>query len=405
MSDLLTTLFCMLAVFALADFFGSRQTKHLALSGIWTLLALLTKESSVHLLLLVPMCVLIEAGRNFRRDWRFGVFALLMLAAGGALLTVRLMSGTGIHGFQTLSQMVSHFPDWEQIRAKRASLSEIAPNLVLFLAGCGYLSSRRCRASATAQLYVGLSVAWLVSIVAFEFMSPAPALDRYLMPALIPLTMLVGSLLYAMRDSFIKNNRFVAGLLPAVIVAAVVLTAPATPNRGIRGYATAARSIPLQTDLVTLISSSSFGEGAFIAERLLADRHQQGIVLRGSKVLANSDWHDTNYQLLKKSPSEISAYLCEVPVHYVVIDTLLVQDSELTSDRELLQRAIEEHPADFRPVGRFPVSKGGIEINDAIVVYENVAARGRPHESLRVERENSVGNGLQIKNIPSTDDS
>ena len=398
MSDLLTVLFCMLAVFAFADFIGSRRSYHLALAGMWSLLAMLTKETSAHLLLLLSACGIFAAGKNFRRDWRPGVFGLLILVAGGGLLAVRLFSGTGIHGFQNLTQLYADLPNWEQIRAKLATIDSIAPVLVIFLAGCGYLCSIGFRTTPEARLNARLCVAWLGAIVVVYLVSPAQ-IGRYLMPALIPLTMLVGSLFDAMRKSMSDNPRIAPSLLPAIIVVAVALTAPPMPSRGIRGYATVAQSIPIQPGLVTLISSSSFGEGAFISERLLADRRQAGIVLRGSKVLANSDWNNTNYQLLKKSSAEVYAYLCEVPVQYVVIDKLLVLSSELSPDRDLVQRAMEEHPADFRPIGHYPVFKDGTAYDDALIVYENVSAKGRPPEALRVERDNHTGEVVRIQNI------
>jgi len=244
------------------------------------------------------------------------------------------------------------------------------------------VASARQHVSNDVNIHIRLWIAWLGAIVLFILASPAPPNSRYFMPALVPLTMLVAHLLSWMHERI--RSRAAAWVAPMIASAAIIVTAPAMTWLGMRGYGPAACAVPIAPDVVTLISSDASGEGAFICERLLADRQQEGIVLRGSKVLATSDWRGTDYHLLKKTVAEMKAYLCEVPVHYVVLDTH-PGEYDVTPDRELLQQTLAEHSPEFREVGRFRLVQGDFAYEDAVTVFENLQARGRRLESIQME--------------------
>jgi hypothetical protein len=70
---------------------------------------------------------------------------------------------------------------------------------------------------------------------------------------------------------------------------------------------------------VTLIAAGALHEGAFVSEMALRDRHLDRIVLRGSKVLASSDWSGRHYRALFSNP-EIAGYLDVTRVETVLIE-------------------------------------------------------------------------------------
>ena len=397
MSDLLTVLFSTMAAFAIADFLTNRRSRHLLLAATWTFLALLTKETAIHVLLFVPAAVAVVDGRKILRDWRYVAFAVALIALGGGFLVFRLHSGLGIHGYQNAGQLLSAMTHLDNSRKVFGSFFGVAPPVVFVLAACAVVAAVRRQASAEVNIHVRLWTTWLGAIVLFFLTSPAPPASRYFMPALIPLTMLVADLLHTMHSRM--SSRVAAWVVPSVVTAAVIFTAPEMAWRGMRGYAPVARSISIAQDVVTLISSDAGGEGAFICERLIADRDQRGIVLRGSKVLASSDWRGTDYQLLKRTIAEMHAYLCDVPVHYIALDTH-PGEFDATPDRELLQKTLEEFPQEFRPVERFRLAQGDVPFEDAVTVYENLNARGRRPESIQMEIRHARNRTLELQQIP-----
>lgn len=403
MSDLLTTLFCAVATFELIDFLLTRRSRHLALGMVWTVLALLTKETAIHLLLLAPVAFVIVDRGKVVRDWRYGILVTVILTLGGGLLLIRLFSGLGVHGYHDLNDLLRRMTQVKDYGAVISAFLEIAPGFVLFLAACGVVASECRRVCDETTVHVRICVAWIGVVVIFFLVSPAPPGGRYFMPALIPLTMLVAHLFYALRDSFMNRSRLAGRLIPTTVAAAAILTSPQANEGGVRGYLPLAKAIPVEADTVSLISSNAFGEGAFVSDRLLVDRKQLGVVLRGSKVLATSDWHGTDYRLLRNNASDIHAFLRDTPVHYIVLDLHRFSNTQLSADRELLRRALEEHPQEFRTIGRFPVLRGSTTYEDAVVVYENLGTKGRRAESLSLQLNNGLGQTLKLeRHSPAT---
>jgi hypothetical protein len=396
MSDVLTLLWCMLAVFAIADFVMSRHTRSLLAAVLWSLLAFLTKENSLHLLIFLPAVVIIAGRGSLRRDW--GVYAgILAVCAGGVgLLALRLLSGSGIHGFQGFGQLLSHTIRFQDGRDVLAAFFRIAPAGVFVLAALGCLANELRYASSEKRLHARLAAAWLLAIILFFLVVPAPATARYYMPALVALTMLFAHSLYELREWLdpISHSAAIAAPMVVCLVAAVHGNHRVPP--GMRGFANVAQSIPVRPNLVTLISSDPFGEGSFVVERLMADRERSGIVLRASKVLSSSDWHGERYQLLKNTSDDIYAYLAETPVHYVVLDGYVPPVGGPSPDQKLLRQAIEEHPCEFVPVRSFQRFRGDTRYENSIVVYKNVAAKDRSPGVIHLDLRHTLRRPLEL---------
>jgi hypothetical protein len=75
----------------------------------------------------------------------------------------------------------------------------------------------------------------------------------------------------------------------------------------------------LDAQKIWLVAGTSAFEGALIAEVALRDRGMDHIVLRASKMLARSTWVGANYRLFFAGPAEVSGFLDEAHVGWIVV--------------------------------------------------------------------------------------
>jgi hypothetical protein len=75
----------------------------------------------------------------------------------------------------------------------------------------------------------------------------------------------------------------------------------------------------LDPQKIWLVAGTPVFEGAVIAETALSDRAMDHIVLRASKMLARSTWIGANYRLFFDGPTEVSEFLDEAHVGWIVV--------------------------------------------------------------------------------------
>lgn len=102
----------------------------------------------------------------------------------------------------------------------------------------------------------------------------------------------------------------------------------------------------LDAQKIWLVAGTSAFEGALIAEVALRDRGMDHIVLRASKMLARSTWVGANYRLFFAGPAEVSGFLDEAHVGWIV-----VRESEsVFPDIPQLKTTIHANPNTWRNV-------------------------------------------------------
>jgi hypothetical protein len=97
-----------------------------------------------------------------------------------------------------------------------------------------------------------------------------------------------------------------------------------------------------------LVSSSSWGEGAFIAVASLAERRPASFIARATKVLAETGWSGEGYHLLTPTVDAVSRRLDELAIEIVILHTPLHHQAR--PHHVLLQDAVRASPA-WRPCG------------------------------------------------------
>jgi len=356
MSDLLVSLFMFLAAMSFADFLDSGRPRHTVWFVLWSTLAILTKGNGAALGIFALFAP-VFAGRLscFRSKWFWiSGIAAGVLTAPFYLWTQRLHVAYPADT-AALAQGALHITRRFLILS---SLPGFLPPLVFLIALTGIALAwfRGTNSSEAAAL------ALILSQVVFLLILPLTKESRYFMPSAAAIM-----LLYA-RGMTVFGRR----LGPVAIAAACFAVCGLSQVDRVDGYRPAVDSIPYSSQgAVILVASDAPGEGAIVAERLEHDHALAGLVLRGSKVVAESTWSGSGYRLILRDPAEALDYLQSVPVRYVVIDRSAARNPH----RDLIEKTMLSAPEVFPLRGRFLIAGAR---SGEILVFENLRAAGRP---------------------------
>ena len=97
-----------------------------------------------------------------------------------------------------------------------------------------------------------------------------------------------------------------------------------------------------------LVSSASWGEGAWIAVSSLAERRPASFVMRATKVLALTGWSGEGYRLVTPTQDAVSRRLDELAVDIVILHTPV--NHQARPHHTLLQSTMSVNPA-WSPCG------------------------------------------------------
>ena len=401
MSDMLVCLGTLLAVFAFSDFLESPGRKHAAAFVFWSSVSILTKPSAMALAVFVPVCVLLTRQITVLKNWRLWAAgaAIGVLTAPWYLWT--WAQGMGLHTHGSISRMVgASVRIGRRYHASDALLSAASWWLVVVsVLGCLSIvvASRHQTADRDGGRFDAFAaIALCCGTILFLFAAPINSAPRYFLPFLAGMMVLYARGLETLLRRMPGPKPFVWSVA-SCLIALAVLTAPGSVTTPVTGYAAAAESFgDPHPGRVTLVSSNPRGDGAFVAERLLRNRHRSEFVLRASKVVEQSSWSGGSYRVRFSTTEQLSKYLNSVPVHYIVIDDFGHRSDAKLTHHELLKELLVVSPEQYPLVAGFPVDCQGRRHEDAIRVYENRSVRGRRPIRIELDMKASLGRSLQL---------
>jgi hypothetical protein len=398
MPDLLASLLMLLAILAFADARIRGQGRFLVAFAAWTSAAVLTKESALTLILFAPVMLILAKPNALaarKKAWRVAAIAaaamaipLLIYPVSGVWRLRGLPQAVGVASFRSQLQMLMSFFAGASI-------------IVFLVAVCAVFNAlRRWKSLGDSErgIHFLAALVWLVITLACQLVTRNVIEDRYFLPALFALVIVFAeglqSLIEAMEARFRRPWPVLAAA--CLTLACILSTPPLTlPRR--TGYAQIAASIPYDSlGPVILVSSDSLGEGALIAERLLADPARAGLVLRASKMLASSNWLGTDVKLRMDSANQIRAFLDSEPVNYIVVDMDGYTNGIGRAGLRLLEETVRREPDHFRQVGDFPLYFAGRRRDSAVQVFENLNTRGRRPDHIRIDMAKTLGRDLNV---------
>lgn len=349
--DLPVAFLALLATLAYARFLRTQRVGPAALFGLIASIAILTKGTAAALALLPPLVVLL--GGRFRLMLRWGFWVplpiVLVLAGPWTVMTAK-MAANGFQyeaGVDFIDLAIATYAD---------GLSAALGGLLLLLAGVGMLLAvvRSWRGRAQADLWVAL-VALAVAFFVFHCLMPSGLDPRYMLPVVAPLILLAAYGATGLLGMLTTGWPTLKGLVAALVLLIGALPALMTPveKRPIGMGAAAEAFLAGRPDNpLVLVGSDAMGEGAFISTIGQQDRARRIIVLRGTKMLARTDWNATSYRPLAKDAADLLRQLDAVGVGHVVVDTSAAAQA-LPHDRQL-EEAIAAFPERFRLIASYP---------------------------------------------------
>jgi hypothetical protein len=400
MADMLASLLTLLAILALleAETFG-RRGSWMAFA-LWTIAAVLTKESVLVLLVVAPAAILLPRGK-----------ALLVLSKAKQLVIccslatfVLLLYGiTGVLHLRGVP-MPAGFGEMRQHLSILRSFFSSASVMVFLVVGYGIIRSVAGKTQSICserRMHTTVATIWLTAVILSQLMFRSEGLEpRYFLPAFFPLTMLFAEGLAIGHMDIMRrlDNGIAALAIAAALGGVAIASTPEIKLRQRTGYTEIAASIPHNSEgAVVLVSADAPGEGALIVQRLVGDDARAGVVLRASKVLSSSKWMGEDYALKVKSVDEVRRLLDSIPVHFIVIDANGFIQETTRMHHRLLEEAVTREPRHFRLFGDFPLYTNGHRRNHAVQVYENLNGRGRRAGIIRLDMTNTLGRFLTVR--------
>lgn len=228
----------------------------------------------------------------------------------------------------------------------------------------------------------------LAGVVVFHSFVPAGLEDRYLLAALPPLLMFMvtGITWVAARLRFGSSQTRVAAL--AVAVAVVFFsTAFYVQRKYVYGFEQIARDLladPQFANAVIFCSSNTNGEGILTSEIAMRERRPGHIILRASRLLADSDWNGLSYTLTVKTAEQIQKLLESIPVSVLVLD--LTPHAVNRFPHHELMKTVAAGPQWTR-IGVYPKQRdSGVERSALIEVYRTTlpVSEGPPNLTIEI---------------------
>lgn len=372
--DLPVALLALLAAFAYARYLARPRWQSAVLFGLLASAAILTKGTGAALALLPPLAVLIGGRFDLLKRVSFWLpVPLVAVLAGPWTLGTYAMAAAGFQYKWSLD--FSALAGRTYAHGLTATLGALMLGLAvigLLFAGVRGWRGRRpaadldaadgdaeaVAAQAADALWLALA-ALVIGTLAFQCLVPAGLDARYLLPVAAPLVMLAafgGTRFLGLLTSgwpvlvgLVVSLTLLSGALPSLLVE--VRKLPTGMDAAAQAFL--AREVP---NPLILVGADAEGEGGLIAAIAQRDRARKTYVLRGTKMLATSDWNAANYTPTYADPAALMAGLDDLGVGAVVVDTSPASQS-LLHNRQLLEAAAA-FPDRFRPVASYPRADG-----------------------------------------------
>jgi len=313
MADLLCLLWSVLIMLAVVRLLERQDATAGFLLVVWLLAAALTKGTVV-CLLPVPIVALLASRQPIRIPPRW-------LAAAGTILLAPAAWYLWMGGIQAWGGISTSVP-WSG-----ALIGHLAGWGFLALAVFG-LQRKPLALAAGSVVFCTLGVSFVVRAMREE---------RHWIIALPAILVLAG----------MGISRFRSPLAVGSLAALAVLLFPYSWYRqSPAGFADLVRQLHRPARM--LVSSTSVGEGAWIAMTSLAEKRPGSFIVRASKVLSEAGWSGEGYRLLTTTRGAVLRRLDELALDTVILDS--TPNPTPPPHHALLQAAVGNSPA-WRPCG------------------------------------------------------
>lgn len=373
MAEIPLSLLSFLAVLFFFQYLEKEKTRDALLFSLFSIGAILTKGNALALALLPPLAIAFSGHFHVVKLPGFWVSGLLVAVICGPIyyLTFSLAQDTwagSSSSFAYALECLERYP--ESLFRTLGYFLSIFSLLGFALAFIGPLIKYKIDAFwATIGAYaIGVFVFHMIvpsSIEARNMIMLLPALILFAAFGILSLIKFLNS----MRTS--KHGKGVIIIFIGILIFGEAYGKNYTTRfSGFKSVSNQIVNHSFANDIkrAVLIVSDSSGEGMFIADMAMKGEKFGHVVLRGSKVLAESDWIGKNYRSLYHDPDEVMAYLYGIPVSFIVVDHSYHQERD-SLHFVVLKKMLVQNPGIWKRIGRYNMIRRGVEYPDSIELY------------------------------------
>lgn len=354
MSDMLLVIWCLLATLAFSRFLTTGSAKWSLAFGLLAAVAILTKGSGLLLALVPPASIILTA------RWRILLAPKLWLAPLPVLFFavpwLLMTAGITSEGMSAapISEYFSeaipyYFVNWFSV------LGTVLAVLVMVAMGWTVMRVRQSNPFEATEV-----VLWslIVAVLVFYCLVPSGLDERYLLPVIPPVLILV----FLTLDRIATVVRTKYPVIPSVVlvpaVALLVFWETCAPAEKVfQGSTRVVSNLLRSTDkpLGLLVCSDTNGEGALVAAAALM-APDRIVVHRGSKLLSTSDWLGRGYVTNFSTDDEMLTLLGDAEITHVIIDEG-VPDSAVWPHQTAIAVGIRNQPGSFPSITEVPARR------------------------------------------------
>jgi len=366
------SLFTLLCVVFLAKFLTTKKIIHGLLFSLFASLAVLTRGSAWAIGLMPILTMLFAWKFKMLKSFSFWLTAVPVLVLCGVWylntpsLNTGAFVGQSVFNIEFTINAIPHF--LIAIYAAVGALIAVFAVIGMFVK----VVLPAIRREKVENIWPALVALCIATYILHIFVA-ASFDDRYMLPT-IPAVILLA---VAGIDWFICiclhkfRKKYIDIVAYGVIFSIIIFTKFSVYTVPNYGYALALNEITNnQLDVsqqVVLVTSDAIGEGAVIAEAA-SKRRENDFVLRGSKVFVERDWYGRVFEEKLKTTVEISNLLHAIPVNAVILDTSIYEDDQ-SNYHHLLKTLLFEEDKHWQLIGRYPVVRDKVRIEDALIVF------------------------------------
>ena len=324
MVDIALAALALEATWWLARYYVSGETRHILLFGLFATGCCLTKGNGMAITL-VPGLLMLATGRVHllrTRGLYLSAAMVAVLAGPFVYISYRLCDTmgdfTGTGAAHTLSRAFAFTLFlWHELtpvpfvlamlrRRERGPAGQVGPAGVRTIVPAALVS-------------LALAVVLFHTVLPLEYYS-----GRYVAVAVAPLLGLVplGAVVLIELTGYPGRQRQAAVAVLAVAVFGFALMRPPVSVRRPLGYARFVDSLGAGglADRRVLVISDELGEGAMVTEAAIRGASPAPTIVRGSKLLADGDWMNNNFQTLYGSTADTLGLIENLHVDFLVFD-------------------------------------------------------------------------------------
>ena len=399
MAEVPAALLIFLAVLCFGRFLDTGKSREATGFGIFAALAILTKANALLLVLVPPLALLFS--RRFhllaRISFWWPAVIVLVLCGPWYWLTRNMATNGLLEDTFSLNHTTAaiHYYSWSLVQITGVGLSIlVAVGLFAQVIKPFAHQGANGRWAAMGALFVST---WV-----FHCIAPVDLGERYVTAAVPALLMfLVAGLVWVASQSPLNHltRHKKEGIWALAVALVFIVETFSIPKKSWSGLAVVAQhlvSAPGLRDSVFLVSSDSTWdnmEGMFISEIAMREKRPGHIVLRASKVLANSSWIGTEYKLVYATPAEIMKYLERVPVGVVVIDNSVLRFDKV-QHHLLLKETLLAYPDRWESLGSYPLTKDGVEYSNGLLLYRLRGHETKARAKIQVDMKRMLGRAI-----------